>query len=238
MFILFHLVCGLVVGYLLADRFRDRTLVLPCIFGALLPDLIDKPLGLLVLSGSIGSGRIFSHTLLFLLLLLIAGLALSSRYRAPGLLAVAVGVASHQALDLMWEMPETWFYPFLGQFKPIVQEGWFLQKLLLELQNPVEWVSALLLALLLLPLVSSRAAGWMSSTLRPLLHPASLLAVPILAAAGLFVLFCGVTSRYTPLTGWSAGYNLVGGLTILLAGYAAHRFHQQIAGGEALIGLK
>jgi len=238
MFILFHLVCGLVVGYLLADRFRDRNLVLPCIFGALLPDLIDKPLGLLVLSGSIGSGRIFSHTLLFLLLLLIAGLALRSRYRAPGLLAVAAGVASHQVLDLMWEMPETWCYPFLGPFRPIVQEGWFLQKLLLELQNPVEWVSALLLALLLLPLVSSRAAGWMNRTLSPLLHPASLMAVPILAAAGLFVLFCGVTGRYTPLTGWSAGYNLVGGLTILLASYAAHRFHRALTGGETSIGLK
>ena len=238
MFILFHLVCGLVVGYLLADRFKNMALIVPCIFGALLPDLIDKPLGLLVLSSSIGSGRIFSHTLLFLLLLLIAGLAIRSRYRAPALLAVAVGVASHQALDLMWEMPETWFYPFLGQFKPIVQEGWFLQKLLLELQNPVEWVSALLLALLLLPLLSSRAAGWMSRTLRPLLNPASLLAVPVLAAAGLFVLFCGITGRYTPLTGWSAGYNLVGGLTILLAGYAAHRFHRALTGGETLIGLK
>lgn len=238
MFILFHLVCGLVIGYLLADRFRDMALILPCIFGALLPDLIDKPLGLLVLSSSIGSGRIFSHTLLFLLVLLIAGLALRSRYRAPGLLAVAIGAASHQVLDLMWEMPETWCYPFLGPFRPIVQEGWFLQKLLLELRNPVEWVSALLLALLLLPLVSSRVAGWMNSTLQPILRPATLLAVPLLAAAGLVILFCGVTGRYTPLTGWSAGYNIVGGLTILLAGYATHRFHRALTSRETPIGLK
>jgi hypothetical protein len=238
MFILFHLVCGLVVGYLLADRLRDMTVILPCIFGALLPDLIDKPLGLLLLAGSIGSGRIFSHTLLFLLVLLIPGLFLLSRHRAPALFAVAVGVASHQVLDLMWEMPETWFYPFLGQFKPIPLEGWFLQKLLLELQNPVEWASALLLCLVLLPLVSSRAARWMSGTLRPLLHPASLLAVPLLAAAGLFVLACGVTGQYTPLTGWSASYNIVGGFTILLASYAAFRFHQHITSEETPVGLK
>lgn len=238
MFILFHLVCGLVIGYLLADRFRSMSLILPCIVGALLPDLVDKPLGLLVLSASMGSGRIFSHTLLFLLLLLIAGLVLRSRYRAPGLLAVAIGVASHQVLDLMWEMPETWFYPFLGQFKPIVQEGWFLQKLLLELQNPVEWVSALLLGIVLLPLISSRVAGGMNSTLQPILRPATLLAVPLLAAAGLFILFYGITGQYTPLTGWSAGYNIVGGLTILLAGYAAYRFHRTIPDGETSIGLK
>lgn len=171
MFIFFHLICGLVVGYLLADRLRDMTLVLPCIFGALLPDLIDKPLGLLVLSESIGSGRIFLHTLLFLLLLLIPGWAL---------FAVAIGVASHQVLDLMWEEPKTWFYPFLGQFEPTVQEGWFLQKLLLELWNPVEWISALLLCLVLLFLLSSKAARWMEGSLRPILRPVSLLAVPLL----------------------------------------------------------
>ncbi|WP_048145062.1 hypothetical protein [Methanosphaerula palustris] len=43
-------------------------------------------------------------------------------------------------------MPGTWIYPFLGRFEPIDQERWFPGKLLLELQNPVEWVSALLLA--------------------------------------------------------------------------------------------
>lgn len=237
MFILFHLICGLVVGYLLADRLRDMTLVLPCIFGALLPDLIDKPLGLLVLSESIGSGRIFFHTLLFLLLLLIPGWALLSRHRAPALFAVAIGVASHQVLDLMWEEPKTWFYPFLGQFEPTVQEGWFLQKLLLELWNPVEWISALPLCLVLLFLLSSKAARWMEGSLRPILRPVSLLAVPLLVAAGLFILSHGVTDYYTPLTGWSASYNILGGLTILLAGYAAYRFHQNIIREETSIGL-
>ncbi|WP_052292171.1 metal-dependent hydrolase [Methanosphaerula palustris] len=75
--------------------------VLPCIVGGLLPDLIDTPLSLLILSGSVGSGRIFSHSLLFLLVLVIVGWVLLSRYRTPALLAVAIGVASYQVLDLM-----------------------------------------------------------------------------------------------------------------------------------------
>jgi membrane-bound metal-dependent hydrolase YbcI (DUF457 family) len=238
MFILFHLVCGLVIGYLLADRYHAKNLILPCIVGALLPDLIDKPLGLLILSGSVGSGRIFSHSLLFLLVLSIVGWVLLSRYRTPALLAVAIGVASHQVLDLMWEMPRTWFYPFLGRFDPINQEGWFLSKLLLELQNPVEWASAILLCLVLLALLSSKVAGWMEGPLRPFLRPTSLLAGPLLAVAGIVVLSCGITGQYTPLTGWSAGYNIVGGLTILLAGYAAYRFHRQITSEKPSIGLK
>jgi hypothetical protein len=37
--------------------------------GAILPDLIDKPIGRILLGESVANGRLFGHTLLFILLL-------------------------------------------------------------------------------------------------------------------------------------------------------------------------
>ena len=41
--------------------------------GSLLPDIIDKPLGMIILRDSLANGRIFAHTLLFLVVLTICG---------------------------------------------------------------------------------------------------------------------------------------------------------------------
>ena len=41
--------------------------------GAILPDLIDKPLGIYLLRRQLGSGRIYGHTLLFGLVLVAGG---------------------------------------------------------------------------------------------------------------------------------------------------------------------
>ena len=44
----------------------DYRLVL---LGSMLPDIIDKPLGGFIFKDALGSGRIYAHTLIFLLLL-------------------------------------------------------------------------------------------------------------------------------------------------------------------------
>ncbi len=228
MFLFFHLFTGAVVGFLLDDRLRTHAAIVPCILGALLPDLVDKPLGLLLLAETIGGGRIYLHTLLLLAALLVAGGAVYARYRRPGLLALAVGVGTHQALDLMWEQPQDWLYPFLGPFSQSGVEGWFLRAFLSELQNPVEWVSGLLLCLVLLPLVVPRAGRWLERRAGPALRTLALAAVPALVVAGLFALRQGLTHRYTPLTGWhDPQYNVLGGLVILLAALAALRFSRR-----------
>lgn len=49
------------------------------IIGSLLPDIIDKPAGMILLP--LENGRVFGHTLLFILLLLIIGL----KYRKSSL---------------------------------------------------------------------------------------------------------------------------------------------------------
>ena len=49
--------------------------------GSLLPDMIDKPLGYMIY-GSMATGRIYAHTLLFLLILATIAAALRSRTSA------------------------------------------------------------------------------------------------------------------------------------------------------------
>ena len=82
--------------------------------GALLPDLVDKPLGHLVLHWD--AGRLFAHTLLFTLALgLAAWAALRRAPRVAALLAaLAFGSGAHLLLDSMWREPAVLLWPFLG----------------------------------------------------------------------------------------------------------------------------
>jgi hypothetical protein len=94
----------------LGNRIDIRLLLI----GSLLPDIIDKPIGLLLFRETLSNGRIFCHTLLFLILITIAGLYL---YRSRGrtyLLAVSFGILTHLILDQMWRVPRTLFWPVYG----------------------------------------------------------------------------------------------------------------------------
>lgn len=123
MFLLGH--AGLTVGLVEALRRRvpwmgavDYRVV---VVGALLPDLIDKPLGHLILD--MGTGRLWGHTLLACLLAWTAWGALARRGTtlAPGALvagALAVGITSHLAFDLLWDAPRVLLWPLLGWGMP------------------------------------------------------------------------------------------------------------------------
>jgi hypothetical protein len=89
-----------------AGRFPKRTYLI--ILGGLLPDLIDKPLGHLVLPQN--NGRIVAHTLVFAITILVMGMF------HPKLMFVAYGVLSHLLLDQMFLDPGTSFWPLLGGF--------------------------------------------------------------------------------------------------------------------------
>ncbi len=102
----------------LGTRFDIRFLII----GALLPDIIDKPFGYLLL----GNGRIFCHTLLFLILITLGGYYLYRQYRRTPLFALSFGVFMHLVLDKMWIEPETLFWPLYGfAFVRANDEGWF-----------------------------------------------------------------------------------------------------------------
>lgn len=104
---------GITAGiFYLASKIRragriDYRLVL---IGALLPDIIDKPLGLVILN--YGNGRIIAHTLLFALLLT----AVALYKKDMRLYALSGGTWLHLLFDSMWLFPVTLLWPLLGGF--------------------------------------------------------------------------------------------------------------------------
>ncbi len=92
------------------QRFFDIRLLL---LAALLPDIIDKPLSLLL-----GNGRAYSHTLLFLLALTVLGAVIFAAGRKTWGFGFALGVLSHLLLDFMWRDPRTLLWPLAGAALP------------------------------------------------------------------------------------------------------------------------
>ena len=90
----------------LAERIDIRLLLI----GALLPDIIDKPLGLLLFE----NGRVFAHTLLFWLLLTAGALYYYLGSRRSWLLVLSFGTFCHLVLDQMWLTPKTLLWPAFG----------------------------------------------------------------------------------------------------------------------------
>ncbi|HWG89769.1 MAG TPA: metal-dependent hydrolase [Candidatus Thermoplasmatota archaeon] len=138
MFLLGHI--GLTVG--LAEALRGRAAWLQALdprwiaVGAMLPDLIDKPLGHWILDW--GNGRLWGHTLLFALVLWAAwGLTIRQTQNPRGpvpilLAALAFGSTAHLLFDRMWELHATLLWPAFGWEMP---RGHF---------EPGDWVTALL----------------------------------------------------------------------------------------------
>jgi inner membrane protein len=94
--------------------------------GSLLPDIIDKPVGQYFFRETFSNGRIFSHTLLFLVVLAGIGFYLYKRHRQVWMLTLAAGTFAHLLLDEMWSAPATFFWPLLGfTFEKVELTGWF-----------------------------------------------------------------------------------------------------------------
>ena len=84
------------------------------LIGSLLPDIIDKPIGQFFFRETFSHGRIFAHTLLFLIIMTAVGFYLYKWRRKVWLLTLASGTFMHLILDEMWHAPRTLFWPFLG----------------------------------------------------------------------------------------------------------------------------
>jgi hypothetical protein len=158
-FLLGHLGLTLLAGRLWAPITRDGSVPLTwLVAGGFLPDLIDKPLGHVLLSW--GNGRLWAHTLW--LGLLLAGLAalLASRRLA----AVGLGTLVHQIGDQAWLDLSSWLWPLAGSFPRQVSTGGphWVQMLVTD---PFVWATEaagllVFVALLGLPLLGLAPRWW------------------------------------------------------------------------------
>jgi inner membrane protein len=124
MLLLAHLGIGLGLAWLLAGTARGRLDYRWVLLGAILPDLIDKPLGVVLGLDT----RIWGHTFLFLFVVL----ALSCVPAVRSLRLVGFGVATHLLLDEMWLESAIALYPL---------EGWTFPPAEF---HPEDWIDALL----------------------------------------------------------------------------------------------
>jgi hypothetical protein len=95
---------------------RLKTIIDPkyLVIGALLPDLIDKPLGMVIFASTITTGRMIGHTLLFSLLLLLVGVYLYEKKGDIIIMSLSTGSLFHLIEDQMWKSPKILFWPLQG----------------------------------------------------------------------------------------------------------------------------
>lgn len=124
----------------LARRADIRLLLL----GSLLPDVIDKPIGQLLFRETFSNGRIFSHTLLFFILVTIIGTYLFRTSGKRWFLAIAFGIFTHLLFDQIWNIPKTLFWPLYGfAFEKVNLTGWTGDIFYALLHNPEVYVPEL-----------------------------------------------------------------------------------------------
>ena len=93
--------------------------------GALLPDLIDLPLGTLVFADSVSTGEAWAHSLLAPSVTTVVVLLATRRgRRRRAWMALAVGMFFHLLLDGMWTKTEVFLWPFFGDIPPGPMPYW------------------------------------------------------------------------------------------------------------------
>lgn len=108
--------------------------------GALLPDLIDLPLGTLVFADSLSTGEAWAHSLVapsVVTVLILVSTRRGRRRRAW--MALAVGMFFHLLLDGMWVKTEVFLWPFFGGI-PSGPSPYWAEAGSRALSDPWRWV--------------------------------------------------------------------------------------------------
>ena len=139
--------CAIVFFALGARRIDYRVVLL----GAVISDLIDKPIGRIFFEDRFESGRLYGHTLLVATVALLAIQLTLRGATARRWFILPICMLIHQVLDAMWNSPITWFWPLFGtSFEPDPKDNYWLEVLTRPLDHPWELVRELIgLALLI-----------------------------------------------------------------------------------------
>jgi hypothetical protein len=229
MYFFFHLITGIIIGLLLGDILRDPRWILPCAVGAVLPDLVDKPLGFILFQATINNGRIWFHGVFVFVLVLVIGLVAWRQWKSSLALGIAAGTLSHQILDLMWRQPDVWLYPFLGPFRERFPQGYLMALLLNELANPWEWILVIGIGVGLIGCYQRRQ-------INRLLYKHQLLAFHILTCATILLGIFAAGVFLSPLLririsvfGWNRPEEyFIGSVVIAAGGYLVWRWRRLV----------
>ena len=112
------------------------------LLGALIPDLIDMPVG--TLSARYSSGELWFHTLAAAGLTLVAGIVFTNRRGIwrKRFVAVAIGMFFHLLLDGMWTSTDVFLWPFAGWEFPTGPTPYWSGLWQRAFGDPVRWVQA------------------------------------------------------------------------------------------------
>ena len=111
--------------------------------GALLPDLIDLPVGTLLLADSLSTGEAYAHSLLAPSLIAIVVLIFTRRgRRRRAWMALVVGMFFHLLIDGMWTRTEVFAWPLFGEI-PMGPVPYWETAVDRALTDPWRWVAEL-----------------------------------------------------------------------------------------------
>lgn len=112
------------------------------LLGALIPDIIDLPLGTLLLAETFSSGELWAHTLAAPTVAAAVVLVSTRRGRTRrAWMAGVVGWFFHLLLDGMWMSTEVFFWPFAGLDFPRGPDPYWAGALQRAMSDPVRWIA-------------------------------------------------------------------------------------------------
>ncbi|WP_245618676.1 metal-dependent hydrolase [Methanogenium cariaci] len=167
---------------------------------------------------SMGNGRIFFHSLTVCALVALLGVIVLKKWRhPPGLLFIAAGMLSHQLADAMWSVPQSWYWPFLGDFTHKYSPSYFENMFHLEFSSPSELLVLALAVILFICLFQA----WRTGNGRLFRRAAGLVGLFLLVAGTLILsgLAMGILPGFLVYSGCSA--ILICGLSLILGGVAS-----------------
>lgn len=112
------------------------------LLGAILPDLIDLPLGTLLLADRYSTGELWSHSLLGATVYTTGVLLVTRRgRRRRAWMALGVGWLFHLLLDGMWAHEEVFLWPFFGLEIPPGEAPYWELAWQRALHDPWRWIT-------------------------------------------------------------------------------------------------